>query len=112
MEVLPMPRRLAAAVLLLCLLAGAHAAVQTPSQFLGFTVGADKQLADYMQIVGYLRALAAASPRVHIEELGQTTLGRPFIMAVISSEQNLKNKARYQEIARKLADPRGLAPEQ
>src|ERR1700686_4851716 len=35
----------------------AHAAVQTPSQFLGFEVGADKNLADYKQIVSYFRAL-------------------------------------------------------
>ncbi len=87
----------------------AAAAVQSPSEFLGFTVGADKQLADYHQIVRYFNALAQQSPRVQLEQMGQTTLGNPFIMAVISSEQNLKNKARYQEITRKLADPRGLS---
>ncbi len=32
--------------------------------------------------------------------------------AVISSEENLRNKARYQDMARKLADPRGLTKEQ
>jgi hypothetical protein len=35
-----------------------------------------------------------------------------MFMAVISSEENLRNKARYKEIARKLADPRGLSPDQ
>ncbi|MCX6144283.1 MAG: M14 family metallopeptidase [Ignavibacteriales bacterium] len=83
--------------------------VQTPSQFLGFEVGADRQLADYKQIVSYLNHLAKGSERIEIESLGATTLGNDMIMAVISSEENLKNKSKYQEIARKLADPRGLS---
>ncbi len=86
--------------------------IPTPSEFLGFEVGADRKLADYRQIVSYFKALAAASPRVEIEDLGKTTLGEEMIMAVISSEDNLRNKARYKEIARKLADPRGLSQEQ
>ena len=69
----------------------ANAAVQSPSQFLGFEVGADKNLADYKQIVSYFRALASNSPRVQIEDLGKTTLGEDFILAVISSETNIKN---------------------
>lgn len=40
------------------------ASIQTPFQFLGFEVGADRKLADYRQIVSYFQALAAASPRV------------------------------------------------
>ena len=81
--------------------------VPTPSEFLGFDVGADRRLADYRQITAYLKALAAASPRIEIETLGKTTLGADMIMAVISSPENLRNKERYKEIARKLADPRG-----
>jgi len=84
----------------------------TPSQFLRFTVGADRQLADYSQISAYFKALAASSPRIQIENLGPTTQGRDLLMAVISSEANLKNKARYMEIARKVADPRGLGEAQ
>src|SRR5881227_1613138 len=90
----------------------ANAAVQSPSQFLGFEVGADKNLADYKQIVSYFRALAAASPRVQIEDLGKTTLGEDFIMAVISSEANVRNLPRIKAIAKQLADPRGLSDAQ
>src|SRR5256714_3873440 len=86
--------------------------IQTPSQFLGFEVGADRNLADYRQIRSYFRALDAASDRVEIEALGKTTLGEEMIMAVISSEENLRNKEKYKEIAHKLADPRGLSKEQ
>jgi len=88
------------------------AAVQSPSQFLGFDVGADRKLADYKQIVSYFRALAAASPRVRVETLGKTTLGEDFIMAVVSSEGNMRNLEKIRENARKLADPRGLSDDQ
>src|SRR6266704_137363 len=87
-------------------------AAQSPSQFLGFEVGADKNLADYKQIVSYFRALAAASPRVQIESLGKTTLGEDFIMAIISSESNIRNLPRIRTIAKQLADPRGLSDSQ
>ncbi|MFB3905352.1 MAG: M14 family zinc carboxypeptidase [Acidobacteriota bacterium] len=83
--------------------------IPTPSEFLGFQVGADRQLADYGQIVAYLKKLESVSKRIQLEDLGPSTQGRPIILAAISSEENLKNKQKYQEIARKLADPRGLS---
>src|SRR5215831_19447398 len=110
--------RLLFAVLLLACLSGPfalHAApdkLPTPSEFLKFEVGADRKLADYRQISSYLKALAAASDRVQIQVLGKTTLGEEMIMAVISSPENLRNKEKYKEIARKLADPRGLSKAQ
>src|SRR5713101_965104 len=82
----------------------------SPSDFLGFEVGADRRLADYHQIVSYFRALAAASGKIQVENLGKTTLGNELILVAISSEQNLREVKKYQEIARKLADPRGLSP--
>ena len=88
------------------------ASVPNPSEFLHFEVGADRKLADYRQIASYFKALAAASDRLQIETLGKTTLGEDMIMAVISAPENLRNKARYQEIAHKLADPRGLTAQQ
>lgn len=101
------------ALVVLSLLSIAFAAtVPTPSEFLKFTVGADRQLADYHQIQSYFEMLAKSSPRIKIEKLGPTTLNNDLIMAVISSEENLRNLARYKEISRKLADPRGQTPEQ
>jgi hypothetical protein len=112
-------RSLLAGVLILVLCSFAQAqekaqsgAVPTPSGFLGFEVGADRKLADYRQIASYFKALAAASNRVEIQVLGKTTLGEDMFMAVISAPENLANKAKYKEIARKLADPRGLSTQQ
>jgi hypothetical protein len=84
------------------------ATTPSPSEFLGFTVGADRTLADYRQIKAYLQALDAASPRVVLQDLGKTTLGEDMVMAVISSEENVRNLPRIKEVARRLADPRGL----
>lgn len=92
--------------------AAAAGPIPSPSEFLGFTVGADRTLADYRQIAAYFRALDAASPRVAVTALGKTTLGEDLLMAVISSEANLRDLPRLKEIARRVADPRGLSPEQ
>src|ERR1041385_6360142 len=84
----------------------------TPSAFLKFQVGADRHLADYRQIHAYFKALAAASDRLLIENIGKSTLGEQMFVAVISSPENLRNQAKYREIAHKLAHPRGLSKEQ
>src|SRR5215831_12786935 len=86
--------------------------IPTPSEVLGFEVGADRKLADYRQIASYFKALSSASDRVQVQILGKTTLGEEMFMAVISTPENLRDKAKYQEIARKLADPRGLSKNQ
>ena len=52
------------------------------------------------------------SDRLRIEELGQTTEGRPLILAIISSPQNLLHSQEIIENRRKLADPRTIDEEQ
>ena len=84
----------------------------TPESFLGFRVGADRKLADYGQIVRYFGALARSSDRVLLDTLGTTTLGRPLVMAVISSAANLRDPDRWREVTRRLADPRGLSQDE
>jgi hypothetical protein len=102
-------RAVLALVLLLSAAAAARAAaIPSPSGFLGMTLGADRTVADYRQILAYFKALDAASPRVEIFVLGKTTLGEELFLAAISSEANLANRKRLQEISRRIADPRGL----
>jgi hypothetical protein len=98
--------RLLILLLLACPLA---AQIASPSEFLKMKVGADKTLADYRQIRTYFDALDKASPRVELEVLGKTVLGEEMFMAVISSEENIRNKARLRKISKQLADPRGLS---
>src|SRR5262249_52480606 len=85
--------------------------VPSPRAVLGFTPGDDRKLADWVQIEGYFRQLAAASDRVRVEEVGRTTEGRPFLVVILTSP---RNQARLEEIRRanqRLADPRGLRDE-
>ena len=88
-------------------------AVPAPEEVLGFRPGDDRKLASWAQTVEYFRRLAASSPRVRFEELGKTTLGAPFVVATISSPENLARLGEYREIQRRLADPRtlGAAPD-
>jgi hypothetical protein len=95
-----------AIILFLATTARAQTVVPQPREVLGFDVAEDRKLADWAQITTYFKKLDAASSRVELRELGQTTLKRPFLVAFITSEANLKNLSRIQENQRKLADPR------
>jgi hypothetical protein len=95
-------------LLLVLLSVPAFAQIPSPSEHLKMPIGTDRTLADYRQIHDYFRMLSKASPRVELSVLGKTTLGDEMIMAVISSEKNIRNQARIKEIAKRLADPRGL----
>ncbi|MCI0410100.1 MAG: M14 family metallopeptidase, partial [Acidobacteria bacterium] len=74
----------------------------------GFDPGTDYKLANFQQIVTYFKALDAASDRVVLEEIGKSTLGRTMILALISSEENLQNRAGHKETSRRLALARAL----
>ncbi|HKP87502.1 MAG TPA: M14 metallopeptidase family protein [Blastocatellia bacterium] len=86
--------------------AAANGNVTAPRDVLGFTPGDDRKLASWAQMVDYFKRLDRESNRVMVEELGKTTLGRPFLLATISSPANLARLDYYKEIQRKLADPR------
>jgi hypothetical protein len=68
---------------------GSREEVPKPSEFLGFEVGGDRNLADWDQITAYFKAVAEASKRVELVELGKSTGGRSLIAAYISSEENI-----------------------
>ena len=102
-------RLIAVSLLLLPLLLEAQT---SPDQFLGHQVGADRKLIDYNQIRAYFAKLDEESERVSVLTIGQTTLGEPMIMAVITSEDNMANLDRYRQITKRLSDPRGLSPEE
>lgn len=84
--------------------APAAAQVPTPESVIGWEPGADRRLADYDQILEYFRALDGASDRLELAEIGRTAEGRPMILALISSAENLKQAGRYREISRRLAE--------
>ncbi len=88
------------------------AQVTSPEEFLGFTVGAEKKLADMIQIVEYFQLLDEQSDRILVQEVGKTTEGNPFIVAIITSEKNQKDLEKYREYQNLLADPRKISEEE
>src|SRR5687768_4017723 len=82
------------------------AQVPMPRSVLGFDPADDRTIADWTQITGYFKKLDDASNRVAIKEIGKTTVGKPMIVAFISSPENIKNLDRLRQISAKLADPR------
>ena len=114
-----MPTRIATLMLVLALIAAALPSrphvlsvsnIPAPAAVLGFAPGEDRKLASWGQVVEYFEQLDRASDRVMFETLGQTTMGKPFVMATISSPANLARLEEYKQIQQQLADPRKLGP--
>ncbi len=95
-------------------LAALHAApIPTPESHFGHPIGADKILLDWDQVVAYFYKLAKAAPAmVQVKEAGKSVEGRPFIEAIISSPENMRQLDKYIEIQHRLADPRITTPAQ
>ena len=85
--------------------------VPTPESVLGHRPGDDFYLASYDESRDYFRKLAAASNRIKLVNVGKTTRGLDWEIAIISSPENLANLDHFKEISRKLADGRGLSDE-
>ena len=86
--------------------------IPSPKDILGHHVGAPATLTYYADILKYYRALAAASPRVKIETIGKSDEDRELVVVWVSSDENIKNLQRNRDNLAKIADPRGVTPEQ
>src|ERR1700744_3529031 len=86
--------------------------ITPPEQAFGFRPGTDRKLADWNQLTSYFKTLSSQSDRVHYDEVGKTTEGRPFIAVTISSADNLAHLEEFRRIQAQLADPRTTTEEQ
>jgi len=84
------------------------ALVPSPESVLGRKVGEDFYLASYDESLAYFKKLAETSDRIRLVQLGKTTNGLDWYIAIISSPQNLADLERYKDISRRLAWARGL----
>jgi zinc carboxypeptidase len=89
----------------------ADSKVPTPLQVLGYVPGTVGRLSYVADITKYFRALAAATPRVRIFDLGTSDEGRPMIIAAVGDSATVAQLDRYRAITARLADPRGLSPD-
>ncbi|HPS77490.1 MAG TPA: M14 family zinc carboxypeptidase, partial [Thermoanaerobaculaceae bacterium] len=99
--------RLLAGLGCVLLVAGVAAAeLPTPEVHFGVKPGSDGLLVDYEQILDYLKVLDAASPRVELREIGKSPLGKPMVVAFISTADNIRRLDELHAINRRLAlDP-------
>ncbi len=84
--------------------------VPSPADHLGRPVGTDFRLADWGEVSEYYTKLDAASDRVVVENIGQTTEGRDFLLAIISSKENLSQVETLRKYARQIAHPDRCTP--
>jgi len=85
------------------------ALLQSPAASLGFEPGTDSMLADWKQVSSYVNNLAQRSPYVHVDTLGRTTEGRPFLLLTITSPANQARLTAIKRGQKLLADPRALS---
>ncbi len=88
------------------------ASITTPKQMFGHNIGDDYWLATYDQFEAYWHKLAGQSDRMKLVDIGKTAEGRPQLMAIITSPENMKHLARYQEISQRLAHAEGLTDDE
>src|SRR5215813_3299864 len=94
--------------LFLALLGAAVAQVPTPESVLGHKPGDDFFLASYDESLGYFQKLAKATNKLKLVQVGKTSQGRDWYIAIISAPGNLAQLDKYKETARKLALVKGL----
>ena len=87
--------------------AAAQEVVTSPEKFFGFELGSDRKIARWDKIVDYFKLLETESGHIKVVDMGPSTMGHPFLLVIISSEENLSNLDRLRAVNAALSDPRG-----
>jgi len=82
------------------------ATVPTPLDVLGHIAGAADVLSYPEEVDEYMRAVAAASPRVEVYSLGRSEEGREMILVVVAEQETITRLDEYKAMLAALADPR------
>src|SRR5450432_72709 len=108
---MPLLKLLRAALILLFALHLAEAQTITPPEkFFGFQLGADRKMARWDKIVEYFQLMEKESGgRMKVINMGPTSEGNPFLMAIISSPANMARLDRIKQINSQISDSRGTA---
>ncbi|MFY0686772.1 MAG: zinc carboxypeptidase [Cyclobacteriaceae bacterium] len=77
--------------------------IPTPQEIIGHEVGEWHITHD--RLVYYMRAIADASPRIAIEEFGQTHEGRPQALLIVTSPENHSKLDEIKAAHKRLTDP-------
>ena len=82
-----MRKLLLSSLILLFVQMGFSQTLPTPDQFLGYALGT--QFTPYYRVLDYFKAVAAVTPNMQLTQYGTTYEGRPLMLAVISSPENI-----------------------
>ena len=83
--------------------------IPNPEAFFGFRLGSDRKIARWDKIVDYFNLLGDQSENIRVINMGPTTEGNPFLLAIISSAGNLERLDELKSVNAQIADPRGLS---
>jgi hypothetical protein len=84
--------------------------ITSPESFFGFRLGSDRKMARWDKIVDYFDLLERqSSGKLKMVKMGPTTMGNPFLLAIISSADNISRLERLRQVNTRISDPRGLA---
>ena len=83
--------------------------IPRPESFFGFRLGSDRNIARWDKIVDYFNLMDDRSENIQVINMGATTAGNPFLLAIISSASNLARLDELKRINAQIADPRGLS---
>ena len=89
-----------------------HPTIPSPGDYFGDIIGTPGIMHRSAEIYGYFEALASASPRIRIEQMGMSEGGRPFKIVIIADETTMEDLDTYRSNMARLADPRTLPPEE
>ena len=80
-----------------------------PSEYFGREIGDPGVLISHSKILEYYRFMEERSDRVKVVEIGETTEGRPFYYAIVTSPENHARLDNLINLNSNLYDPRGVS---
>lgn len=86
--------------------------IPSPTEFFGHEMGADRQLAHWDQLVEYYELLDAASDRLTAVNVGESTMGNPFLVLFVTSPDNHARLDELKSLNATLTDPRSASQAQ
>lgn len=81
----------------------AQTALPSPKEHFGFEPGEDKMLFNYEDLTNYMMRLFRLSGNMHVEQIGESWLGKPIYAVFISSAENIQRLEELKIINRELA---------
>jgi hypothetical protein len=85
-----------------------RAQLTPPEKFFGFQLGSDRKIARWDRIVEYFKLLEKnGGGKMKLIGMGPSTMGNPFLLAIISSPANLSRLDRLRQVNAIISDPRG-----